>query len=333
MIRSRVLVTLFLALSARVAAAPQSADPAADLRSPDKNVRRRAVQQLSESARSDAALAIAPAIGDADNDVQLDAIAAELNLFLAEKVMTRRRVGLVIEMRNKVAAEAVFDAGAFVLGPRPIPVDVLTALRKATHDETPRVALESLFAFGVLGFEPSGTARRELLTTSEQDLAALIDPPDSSVRLAALRVAGRVYGRRPSDEASYQLVGDAVITALNDRDLEIRRTAMETLAAMRYERAIQALTDLFRFYGRGELAEASLDALARIAHPTSMTLLGSQLGSSNPVVRTIALEGIARCGDRASSVRESRPQRDRATCRGHRQRRRGGVRRDPAWPA
>jgi len=298
----RILVACSLVMFAGAAAhAQQSADPAADLKSPDRNARRRAVQQLSESGRADAAVAIAPAIGDADNEVQLDAIAAELNIFLAEKITTRRRVGLLIEMRNKVAAEPIFDAGAFVLGPKPVPLEVLTALRKTSRDETPKVAMESLFAFGVLGFEPSGTVRRELLAASEQDLAALVDAPDPSVRLTALRVATRVYARRPSDEGSHQIVGDAVITALNDKEAEIRRTAMETIGAMRYERAIQALTDLFRFYGRGELAESALDALARIAHPTSMAFLGSQLGSNNPNIRTIALEGLARSGDRTKT--------------------------------
>jgi HEAT repeat protein len=302
MTRSRFLAGLLLALMVAVPTArAQQTDPASELKSPDRNVRRRAVQQLGESGRPEAAVALAAAIADPENDVQLDAIAAELSIFLAEKVSARRRVGLVIEMRNKIAAEPIFDAGPFVLGPKPVPIEVLTALRKATHDETPRVALEALFAFGSLAFEPGGGVRRELLSASEQELGALASGGDPNVRLAALRVVGRVYARRPLDDDTHQIVGDAIITALNDREAEIRRAAMEALGAMRYERSIQALTDLFRFYGRGELAEASLDALARIAHPTSTALLGAQLGASSPALRAIAFEGIARSGDRTKA--------------------------------
>ncbi len=62
-------------------------------------------------------------------------------------------------------------------------------------------------------------------------------------------------------------VGDAVITALNDNDRAVKTAAMEALGSMRYERGVQALTDLFQYFGKGAEAEAALDALARIASP------------------------------------------------------------------
>ena len=40
---------------------------------------------------------------------------------------------------------------------------------------------------------------------------------------------------------------------------------MQALGAMRYERGVQALTDLFHYFGKGDAAEAALDALAHIA--------------------------------------------------------------------
>jgi HEAT repeat protein len=69
---------------------------------------------------------------------------------------------------------------------------------------------------------------------------------------------------------------------------------------MQYARAVQALTDLYQYFGKGELAEAILDALARIAHPSSATLFSSLLASKTSAVKGIAIEGLARAGDRNS---------------------------------
>ena len=55
---------------------------------------------------------------------------------------------------------------------------------------------------------------------------------------------------------------------------------MDTLGRLRYERGVDALTQLFQYYKQGELAEAALDALARIAHPASTPLFVSQLAST-----------------------------------------------------
>jgi hypothetical protein len=47
------------------------------------------------------------------------------------------------------------------------------------------------------------------------------------------------------------------------------------------------------------LAAASLDAVARIAHPTAEPLLSAQLMSKDAVMKGIAIEGLARLGERA----------------------------------
>src|SRR5262249_17521970 len=92
-------------------------------------------------------------------------------------------------------------------------------------------------------------------------------------------------------------VGDAIITVLNDRDEAVKVAAMDALGAMRYERAVQALTDLFRYHGKGAIAEAALDAIARIAHPVSAPIFAEQLAGKNAAMRGIAIEGLARVGD------------------------------------
>jgi HEAT repeat protein len=161
------------------------------------------------------------------------------------------------------------------------------------------VGLESLYAFGALAVEPGGAARRELLRASGPDLAALIGAPDAAMRYAAIRVLGRVFAKRAQDDPIEPTIGDAVIAGLNDRDGAVKNVAIEALGAMRYQRAVQALTDLFQYYAKGPIGEASLDALARIAYPASASLFTRQLTAKSAAIRGVAVEGLARLGDPA----------------------------------
>jgi HEAT repeat protein len=268
-----------------------------DLSSPDANVRFRAVQMLKEAGDPEAAVPIAPLIADPRDDVQLEAIAAELNIFLAERIVPRKRVGLVVEVRNAVTAEPLFSSGPLVIGARPVPAAVLTALRTASRDDNRRVGLEALYAFGVLAVEPGGAARRELLGATGPDVAALIGAVDPALRYAAIRVLGRLFARRAGDPPIDTTVGDAIVDALNDRDTTVKGAAMRALGELRYDRAVHALTALFQYDTRRPLAEASLDALARIAHPSSAALFTTALESKTSSLKGIAVEGLARLGD------------------------------------
>jgi HEAT repeat protein len=158
------------------------------------------------------------------------------------------------------------------------------------------VAIEALYAFGALAVQPAAPARRELLRVAGPDVAAFIGSSDPAMRYAAVRVLGRVFAKRTGDEPIESTVGDALITALNDNDRAVKLSAMLALGAMKYERGVQALTSLFTFYGKGE---AALDALARIAHPTSVPLFTAQLASKTASLRGLAIEGLARVGDRS----------------------------------
>jgi HEAT repeat protein len=274
-----------------------------DLTSADPAVRLRAVQRLKQVAYLEAAIPLARLVSDPQDEVQLEAIAAELNIFLAEPVVPRKRVGFVVEVRTPVLSEPAFSAGPLAIGARPVPIEVLTALRLGARDDNPRVALEALYAFGALGAEAAGSARRDLLRASGPDIAALVGASDPAMRYAAVRVLGRVFAKRAQDDPTEESVGDAVITALNDGDQAIKAAAMQTLGSMRYERGVQALTDLFQFYGKNDAAEAALDALARIAHPASAPVLTAQLSGKSPARRGIAIEGLGRIGD-ASQLAE-----------------------------
>jgi HEAT repeat protein len=268
-----------------------------DLSSRDAGDRLRAVTLLKAAAYPEAAVPLAAAVLDSDDTIQFEAIAAELNIFLAEKIVPRKKVAGVVEVRGKIAAEAAFSAGPLVLGATPVPMEVLTALRTAARDTNPRVGVEALYAFGALASEPTGAARRELQRASGSELAALAGSSDETMRAAAVRVIGRVFDASVSDDPADATVGDAVINALNDQNKLIKRAAMDTLGRLRYERGVDALTQLFQYYKQGELAEAALDALARIAHPDSTPLLLSQLASRSPALKAAAMEGLARSGD------------------------------------
>ena len=272
-----------------------------DLASPDPNVRLRAVQLLKGAAYPEAAVPLAKLVTDQDDDVQLEAIAAELNVFLAEKIIPRKRVGFVIEVRNKISAEAAFSAGPTALGPRSVPMEVLVALRTAARDNNPRVGLEALYAFGALAPSANGPERGALLQATGPELAAMMGAPDPALRFAALRVLERVFERRRPDTAIETDVGDAVITALNEKDRGIRVTAIRSLGAMRYERAVQALTELYQYYGKGGVGEAALDALARIAHASNAPLFSAALAGKNSALKGIAIEGLARLGDKSQA--------------------------------
>src|SRR4051812_2358487 len=71
-----------------------------DLTSTDPATRLRAVQMLNQTPYLEAAVPIAALITDPQDEVQLEAIAAELNIFLSDPIVPRKRVGFVVEVRT-----------------------------------------------------------------------------------------------------------------------------------------------------------------------------------------------------------------------------------------
>ena len=269
----------------------------ADLSNSDVEARLRAAQDLKEAAYPEAAVPLSRAVLDSDDRVQFEAITGELNIHLADKIVPRKRVAFVVEVRSRVSARSIFDNGARVLDPKQVPVEVLTALRSAARDDNPQIALEALYAFGALSANSYGRDRAALLATSAAELSALVGSPQIAIREAAVEVVARMYERWPGDSAVEQVLGDALVTTFNDRDGLVRRKAMTTVGALRYERGIQALTEIFQHYERGVDAQAALDALARIAHPSSVPLFTSVLGGRDTLLKAAAVEGLARSGD------------------------------------
>jgi HEAT repeat protein len=271
----------------------------ADLSSQDAATRLRAVQLLKAAGYPEAATPIAPVILDPFDEIQLEAIAAELNIFLADKVTPKRRVGLLVEVRKSIAAESIFSAGPSAVSATRVPAIVAKNLATASRDPNARVAVEALYAFGALAGEVPAADRPAVLAQSGPILAATIGATDPMLRLATIRVMGRVFARRPGDPPIDETVGDAVITALNDREQVIQEAAMWALGAMRYDRAIQGLNELFQYHQRGPLANAAFDALAHIGHASSLPQFVAQVNGKNPTFKLMAIEGLARVGDRS----------------------------------
>jgi hypothetical protein len=231
------------------------------------------------------------------DEIQLAAIADELNLFLVEPIVGRRRVAGVIEVRNAISAERIFASGPPAIANKPVPLEVLTALRATFRDDNPRVGLEALYAFGVLGIQPSGADRQTLLAASAPELAAFLGSADVAMRLAAVRVIGRLFSPRLADAPLDATLGDAVVHSLNDPDEEVRLAAMQALGRLREVRAVQGLAQLFEYHGRSREGDAALDALARIAHPSSAPIFSAALNGDSTPQRITAIEGLARLGD------------------------------------
>ena len=292
------LASVFV-LMATCAGAQVSFDQAVGgLSASDAKVRLRSATLLKDSPHVEAAVPLAKAVSDTDNAVQLEAIAAELNIFVVGKGEPAKRLGFItIEDRNRAAAQNAFDAGPLALAATPVPPQVLLALRSATRSNSPKVAVEALYAFGALGAQPAGAARQDLLQASAPDLMAVLNLPDKAIRLAAIHVVGRLYEKRAGDPAVDQRLSNLVIAAVNESDVVIKRAAMDALGNVRDTRAIDGLTQLFQFYGKGELAEGALTALSRIGHRTSAQLFLTQMASKSPVFKTLAIEGLARTGD------------------------------------
>jgi HEAT repeat protein len=267
------------------------------LASPDPKVRLRSATLLKESAYVESAVPLAKLISDPDNAVQLEAIAAEVSIFTADKGAPKRVGFITIEDRTRAAAQAAFDGGPLALGAAPVPPAILLTLRLATRDDSPKVSVEALYAFGALGAQLTGQGRRDLLQGSLADLTALLSLPDPALRIAAVRVIGRLYKPRPGDAPVDQGLANLVIAAVNENDRVMKFAAMDTLGEIREVRAVDGLTQLLQFYVKGDLAQAALGALARIGDRSSAPLFLMQLKGKSPEMKALAIDGLARTGD------------------------------------
>jgi len=276
---------LIILLSAAPAFAQQHRydDVVRNLRNPDPKVRLTSVELLRESRYPEAIEPVAALVTDPVDQIQLEAIAAELSFFLDEDIRTKKRVGGVVEVRNPGAAAAAFDLGPLAFTSRPAPPELVENLLRAIDDENAKVRSEAIYALGTI-------AGRVLSEGESAQLIKALDHYDPLIRAAAARVVGRL---------NVAGAGDALLRAVSDSQPTVRYAAMRALGEIHEPRALQPLTEQLNFYGKGEGAWSALDALARIADPSSVPLFKARLADKDPYLRRAAAEGLGRTGDTA----------------------------------
>lgn len=252
-----------------------------NLRNPDPKIRMSAVRLLRESKYPEAVGPVAPVINDPIDEIQLEAIAAELSFFLVDDVPSKKRVAFLVEVRNPGVAPVAFELGPLAVWPRQAPPEVIRALLQAVDDENQKVRIEALYALGTIAKSP-------LADEHVGPLIKALDHYDPEIRAAAARVIGRLQ---------VASAGDPLIKAMNDSSGAVRYAAMRAVGAIRDARAIQALTEQFNFYGKGEGAWSALDALAHIGSAASVPLFKARLADKDPFLRRAAAEGLGRAGD------------------------------------
>lgn len=266
----------------QAAAQAQWQDIIRNLRHPDAKVRLTSVQQLGNAGYTAAADYVAPLVTDPDDNVQFAAIDAELTFFLVEPVGARR--GLSLTGGGKSRAQEAFDAGPFVRSAASAPLIVTDQLIAAMRDKNDRIRFDAVHAVGVLAESPLPPAQLDALLDS-------LDHYDPVIRTATARVLGRLRA---------SVSGEKLIAGLNDSSPLVRRYSAEALGLVREERAVSSLTELTNFYGRTDMGRATLLALARIAHASSLDLLRARLNDADAEFRRAAAEGLGRLRDRDS---------------------------------
>jgi HEAT repeat protein len=137
-----------------------------------------------------------------------------------------------------------------------------------------------VYALGIL-------ARPPLASEAAIALASALADARAEVRVAAATVLGALR---------VESAGDALIEAMNDAEADVRRAAMRALGDIREARALRALSEHLAFYKKGSMAEAALDGLARLGHPSSLPVFEQYASDKDALLRRRAFEGLARVG-------------------------------------
>src|SRR6476646_831681 len=113
------MIAFLLAASTAVSAQSQMKfdDVVRNLRNPDPKTRLAAIRLLRDARYPEAIGPMAPLVVDPMDDIQVEAIAAELSFFLDQDVRTKKMIGFVIEKRVSGIAPAAFDLGPLAVWP------------------------------------------------------------------------------------------------------------------------------------------------------------------------------------------------------------------------
>jgi len=260
-------------------------DVVRNLRNPDQKARIGAVRLLREAGYAEAIVPMAPLVNDPVNDIQLEAIDAELAFFLVEPIQVKKRIALVVEKRIDSRAPAAFDAGRLAVWPKAAPAELVDALLTAIDDDNKNVRLEAIYTLGTI----AGASGKPFPAASTERLLKALDHYDAAIRVAAARVIGRL---------GIASASDALLKAVNDSAPTVRYAAIRALGQIKDERSIDAIGKQLLYYETGEGALAALDALALIGHPSSVPIFQAYLMNKDSRLRQTAAEGLARAGNK-----------------------------------
>ena len=297
-----VFAILGLLLAASLAAQIPTDALVQDLQNPSTKTRIKALRQLGDAVRADAAVPMAALLLDGNDNVQFEAISALLKLYTVRDDLTRRTWGvgsLATKNQSPTFPEAAFEAGPLATIPAAVPAEVVVNLSSVMRqDDSARIRLGAAYALGVLAAPSMGPLAEAAATQVTNNTVFALSHQDTATRQVVARVAGRIFAPAAGATASV-VVGDALVASMNDPDPLVRRWAMDSLGWLRYDRAVQAVTDHASYYGKGEEGVAALHALSRIANPASAPVLRALLANAYIPFRVIAIEGLGRIGNKA----------------------------------
>jgi len=279
----------------------------AGLKSPDPTARIGSLVLLRQAGYLEAAPAVAPLLADADPTVQGAAVETVLALFLVDVNYTVEVGRGIVKQKGATLPLYAFVQGNGATIANPAPPEVIRGLVAATGSITPTVRFDAAYTLAVLGKPLILKGQFPDATKVVDALIAILRESNPVMKEAATNALGRLLGavnqagEPNADLASVRTeAGDLIVGGLNETDVNLRLASMGALGEMRYDRAVQSLTDLFNYYKKGPDAMAALDAVAKIGHPGSIPFLLAQLGSRDAQVRRMAVEGIGRTADAAA---------------------------------
>lgn len=243
----------------------------AALKDGDVEVRRAAVQSLSNLDDPRAIPAFIDALHDTDSEVRASA-ASGLGQFEDKRSITPLTGALKDTDKNvrRAAISSLGNQGADV------PVEVVVSALGDKDPEIRQAALNLAQRHG--GDEEERPADPRIV----QAVVGLIGDPNADVRAEAISVIGDLrLTQAPA----------GLIAAAKDRNPEVRQHVASALGQIGDAKAVPTLRDMLND-GNGDVREQAVQALGEIRDRSALEALVGALKSSDPVVRRSAAEAL-----------------------------------------
>jgi hypothetical protein len=145
--------------------------------------------------------------------------------------------------------------------------------------------IDAAYVFGILGGLSGRAVSEPELAAAGHALVAMIGSEDRKSRIAAARVAGRLFAAPLDRSAQRPAVPpgmvDGFFALLNHDDQTEQLAAMDALGLLREVSAVTSLTERYHYYRDGSersLAGGAVEALARIGDPSTTAIVKQLVG-------------------------------------------------------